>query len=243
MPYCIARSSSEAEPTAGDTVEVCRLIDDAQGCKKFAQRALGFGPGRSQERVEAGADEVLYVLEGAATAVIGGAETPLAAGTGVFVGRGTHWSIATDEGVDVLSVLVRDPEPGTAGAHGTVDLAHEERRNATAARQFILGVTPAVGCTSVTQFIGFVPPGRAPDHFHRYDEVLYVLEGEGVLHIGDEHTPFASGSCVHLPATLVHSLENTGAGELRLLGVFRPAGSPAEAYYPDGTPATYSEES
>jgi oxalate decarboxylase/phosphoglucose isomerase-like protein (cupin superfamily) len=34
---------------------------------------------------------------------------------------------------------------------------------------------------------------------------------------------------------VVHCLENTGDSELRLLGVFRPAGSPAEAYYPDGT--------
>jgi mannose-6-phosphate isomerase-like protein (cupin superfamily) len=164
---------------------------------------------------------------------------PLAAGAGVFVGRGTPWSIETSEGTDVLSVLVHDPEPGTTGLHGLVDLAREERRSATAARQFVLGVTPAVACASVTQFIGFVPPGRAPDHFHRYDEVLYVLEGEGVLHIGDEHAPFERGSCVHLPATLVHSLENTGAVELRLLGVFRPAGSPAEAYYPDGTPALH----
>jgi hypothetical protein len=30
---------------------------------------------------------------------------------------------------------------------------------------------------------------------------------------------------------------------MQLLGVFRPAGSPAEAYYPDGTLATYPEES
>ena len=28
---------------------------------------------------------------------------------------------------------------------------------------------------------------------------------------------------------------------MRLLGVFRPSGSPAEAYYPDGTPAVYPE--
>jgi oxalate decarboxylase/phosphoglucose isomerase-like protein (cupin superfamily) len=41
----------------------------------------------------------------------------------------------------------------------------------------------------------------------------------------------------------VHCLANTGDSELRLLGVFRPAGSPAEAYYPDGTLAVMSKES
>ena len=50
---------------------------------------------------------------------------------------------------------------------------------------------------------------------------------------------FAPGTCVHLPAGLVHCLENVGPGEMRVLGVFRPAGSPAEAYYPDGTAARY----
>ena len=42
---------------------------------------------------------------------------------------------------------------------------------------------------------------------------------------------------MHLPARLVHCLENVGPGEMLVLGVFRPAGSPAEAYYPDGTAA------
>ena len=61
-----------------------------------------------------------------------------------------------------------------------------ETGTATAGRQFLLGVTPEQGCASVTQFIGLVPPGRAPDHFHTYDEVIYVLDGEGTLFIGGE---------------------------------------------------------
>src|SRR6266536_1953702 len=112
-----------------------------------------------------------------------------------------------------------------------------ESGTATAGRQFLLGATPEVGCASVTQFVGLVPPGRAPDHFHTYDEVIYVLEGEGVLEIEGRAVPLRTGTCVHLPARLVHCLANTSAAEMRVLGVFRPAGSPAEAYYPDGTPA------
>ncbi|MGZ4289998.1 MAG: hypothetical protein ACXVQZ_05210, partial [Gaiellaceae bacterium] len=52
-----------------------------------------------------------------------------------------------------------------------------------------------------------------------------------------ESRPLFSGACVHLPARLVHSLENKGPDQMEVLGVFRPAGSPAEAYYPDGTAA------
>ena len=90
---------------------------------------------------------------------------------------------------------------------------------------------------SVTQFVGLIPPGRAPDHFHKYDEVVYVLAGEGAFHVDGETAPLRAGSCVHLPAGLIHCLENSGPGEMRVLGVFRPAGSPAEAYYPDGSAA------
>ena len=96
----------------------------------------------------------------------------------------------------------------------------------------------------MTQFLGFVPPGRAPDHFHRYDEVIYILEGAGSLHIGGEQAPLAPGR-LRPPAGRGSSTASrtTATRELELLGVFRPAGSPAEAYYPDGTPAAYPEES
>src|SRR2546429_448976 len=69
------------------------------------------------------------------------------------------------------------------------------------------------------------------------DEVLYVLRGRGTGTIGGRPAALWPGAGVHLPAKLVHSLENHGPGEMQVLGVFRPAGSPAEAYYPDGTPA------
>ena len=69
-----------------------------------------------------------------------------------------------------------------------------------------------------------------------------MLAGEGALHIAGESAPLRPGSAVHLPARIVHSLENAGPGEMQVLGVFRPAGSPAEAYYPDGTQAVVPTE-
>jgi quercetin dioxygenase-like cupin family protein len=197
--------------------------------EQFTQRV---GP-LAGEHHEAAADEVIYVLGGAGRMAISGEAHELRAGVALFVSRGLPWSAAGD--VRGVSVLIHDPEPSTG--HALLDLNAAETGTATAGREFLLGATPDVGCASVTQFVGLVPPGRAPDHFHTYDEVIYVLEGEGFLEIGGERAPLRAGSCVHLPARLVHCLANTGDSELRLLGVFRPAGSPAEAYYPDGTPA------
>jgi quercetin dioxygenase-like cupin family protein len=187
---------------------------------------------------EHGVDEVLYVLAGEGSIDLGGARHVLRPGVSVFAGAGNAWS-ATGE-AHAVSVLVHDPEPAH-GACAVVDMMQAGHGTATAGREFVLGATPELGCNSATQFIGLIPPGRAPDHFHRYDEVIYVLEGEGRLEIGGESEPIGPGSCIHLPRTLVHALANTGDTELRVLGVFRPAGSPAEAYYPDGTQATVPE--
>jgi mannose-6-phosphate isomerase-like protein (cupin superfamily) len=87
--------------------------------------------------------------------------------------------------------------------------------------------------SAITQFVGSIPPGRAPDHFHLYEEMLCILKGSGFLWAGKTKTPIAPGSCAYLPKRQVHCVENTTSDELRLLGVFYPAGSPAVRYSVD----------
>jgi mannose-6-phosphate isomerase-like protein (cupin superfamily) len=190
--------------------------------------------GAGEERRDDARDEVLYVLEGSGDAAIGGEPTRLEPGTGAFVARGAPWRVESADGLLLLSTLVEDPLDATS-SHAVVPAG--ERGVATAGREFSLLAQPDIGCESVTQFVGYIPTGRAPDHFHRYDEVIYILEGEGGFHVDGETEPLQPGTAVHLPARLIHCLENYGPGEMRVLGVFRPAGSPAEAYYPDGSPA------
>ena len=209
------------------------LFGASRGCAGFEQRLLRVASGGRDEPSKSD-DEVLYVLRGRASAVVGGDAAELAPGIAAYVGAGTTWTVDGADGLEVLSVIVRNPIPANGGVrHAIVDLDAAEAGEATAGRMFRL-LAP---CPSATQFVGYIPPGRAPDHYHRYDEVVYVLEGTGALHIEGESTPLRPGSCIHLPARLVHSLENDGPGEMRVLGVFSPAGSPAEAYYPDGTSA------
>jgi mannose-6-phosphate isomerase-like protein (cupin superfamily) len=214
------------------------MFGDERGCAEFEQRLLRIDDAAS-ERANPVQDEVLYVLSGSGTAGILGDEFALEPGTAAYLARGTPLRITEANELELLSVLVNDPAPADGSTHSVVAVDEVETAEATAGRMFRLLATPEVGCATVTQFVGYIPVGRAPDHFHRYDEVLYVLEGEGALHIDGESAPLRPGSCVHLPSRLVHCLENTGPGEMQVLGVFRPAGSPAEAYYPDGTPAEY----
>ncbi|HTO26527.1 MAG TPA: cupin domain-containing protein [Gaiellaceae bacterium] len=238
MQFWLDRAATPAE-TSADGVETATFFCPERGCAEFEQRALRFG-GPSAERSDAASDEVLFVLAGHGVATIGGEPHDLEPGVAAYVRRGTAWRVDDAASLDVLSVVIHEPLAGDR-SHALVSV-EGERGGATAGREFRLLAVPEVGCASVTQFVGYIPVGRAPDHYHEYDEVVYVLDGSGELHIGGESRPLHSGACVHLPARLVHSLENLGPGQMSVLGVFRPAGSPAAAYYPDGTAAVVPTE-
>src|SRR5688500_19882654 len=50
--------------------------------------------------------------------------------------------------------------------------------------------------------------GRAPDHFHEYEEVLFILRGTGRMWTVDVSTPIGPGACVYLPRGQVHCVED-----------------------------------
>jgi mannose-6-phosphate isomerase-like protein (cupin superfamily) len=215
------------------------------GCPGLRQRIIHVEPGSTAGFPPTSGDDVLFVLAGEGRLRLGADDDDHTLGpeTGVYVQPGESYEIVADgeRTLELLAVEVPDPPRGIDLGERKVTLQVNDAaaQQATANREFRLVVTPDTGCPSVTQFVGYIPVGRAPDHFHRYDEVLYILRGEGVLHIGDSHEPVAAGACIHFSPELVHSLENSGSEPMQVLGVFRPAGSPSEAYYPDGTRATY----
>jgi mannose-6-phosphate isomerase-like protein (cupin superfamily) len=231
-----------SSPATPDGVREQIVFHDGNGSHALVQRIVHVAPGGSLRGLAVG-DDVLFVLAGAGRLLHGGEEHALERETGVYVAPGELYELVAD-GPEQLEVLVVEvPEPTDDVPLGdrrvTLRVDENETQQATANREFRLVVAPESGCGSVTQFVGYIPTGRAPDHYHTYDEVIYVLRGEGVLHIGDFHEPIGEGACIHLSSELVHSLENVGDEPMQVLGVFRPAGSPSEAYYPDGTRATY----
>jgi mannose-6-phosphate isomerase-like protein (cupin superfamily) len=189
------------------------------------------------------AEEVLFVLEGAGALSLAGERYPLEPETGAYLSPGEEYELDNPGPEPMRTVSVRILDPAPPDADGGPDrvvvrrLADQEAQEATTARWFRIVADPSTGLRSATQFVGYIPTERAPEHFHTYDEVIYVIDGEGTLHAGGDRRSVAAGSCLELPARTVHCLENTGEDVMRLVAVFRPAGSPAAAYYPDGTPA------
>jgi quercetin dioxygenase-like cupin family protein len=243
MSGCVvAAEAMPAQRQAGDVLSVRPTLDAGVGCEHFAQAVLRVEPGRAFARASADHEELLFVLDGQGTLSVDGREHALEPETGAHVRAGERYELENRGPGDLtlVSVLIPDPEPSAADGPAPQlisRVADQATETATTDREFRVVFGPEQGCGSVTQFVGYIPTARAPDHYHLYDEVIYVLSGEGVMHMEGEHTPLASGSCIHLPARTVHCLENAGTQTMRVLGVFRPAGSPAAAYYPDGTSA------
>jgi mannose-6-phosphate isomerase-like protein (cupin superfamily) len=212
----------------GDTAEVRTTIDASRGCERLEQRVIRFVPGRSFERGNNGRQEVLFVVSGRGTLSLDGFEHPLEPGTGAFVAPGESYTVETPEQLVMVSVTAPASELGVGDARRvTVRFDEQPALPASPDREFRYLVNQDAGCLDVTQFVGIIPPGRAPEHSHTYDEVVFVVEGEGVYHIAGKDFPLAAGTCLHLPPYVRHCIENTGSKDMRVLGVFHPSGDPA----------------
>ncbi len=117
------------------------------------------------------------------------------------------------------------------------------KTDATADRQFEVLFDANNGSADATMFVGFIPPSGAPTHYHLYDEICYILRGTGEFRAGERIQSLNAGSTFAVVPRLLHSLANTADKDLWVLGIFRPEGSPAAAYYPDGKPAPGYAES
>jgi len=252
---CVVREMREGVPDRSGTLSVWRQIGRDVGALAISLRILEFSRGISPGIANDESDEVLYFsesLEGAAhgrdrvNVFIDGWSCEVGPQTGIYL-RPRQILTVENRGSDpIVFVSSQCPEPNSRTQFlasltlpkdnsvmpqppPTVGLADRDAIP-TGDRWYRVLVDDHIGSSRVTQFIGSIPPGRAPDHFHQYEEVLFILRGQGRMWAGQFYTAIGPGSCVFLPTGQIHCVENTGKDELRLLGVFYPAGSPSVRY-------------
>jgi len=221
--------------TAGnDTAEVRVTLDSSVGSDRLEQRVIRFAPGKSQPQKLEGVQAILYTVSGRATLEVGGQSHELEPEAGAYLRPGEHFVVDNPGPDELVTVLVTTwPPDGALAAPNPRVVRYAERPSLPAGkdREFRYLVHRDTGSPDVTQFIGTIPPGRAPNHSHVYDEVIYVLDGRGTVHVEGRSLPIEPGTCVHLPPLLEHALENGGNTPMRVLGVFHPSGDPASRAY------------
>jgi|SRR3954468_351472 len=219
----------------GDTAEIKVTFDSSNGCKLLEQRVIRYGEGRSHERKLDGLQEVLYVASGHGELELDGTRHRLEPEMGVFVAHGEAYSIENsgDEPLEIVAVVAPYERPSQKERKVTVRFDEQPEMPASSERTFKYLINQDAGCADVTQFVGIVQPSKAPFHSHTYDEVGYIVEGEGFAHIEGDSVPLRAGSCFHLSPGLEHCIENSGSTPMRILGVFHPSGDPASREYGD----------
>ena len=244
---CRVTGIRDGEPTINGTLNVWPQIGRATDASAISLRTMEFAPGLSPGFRNQECDEIIYVLEGAATILIDGWSYSVQPETGVYLRPGAILTVDNPGPEPLVLISSQCPEPlapsetlppfTTPHSPQTSPLPQppivrlaDRETVPTADRWYRVLVDEEMGSTEVTQFVGSIPPGRAPDHFHHYEEVLFILRGAGRMWSGETHAQIAVGSCVYLPKGQPHCVENTGDDELRLLGVFYPAGSPSVRY-------------
>jgi quercetin dioxygenase-like cupin family protein len=188
-------------------------------------------------------DVLVYVAAGAGLLTVGEASAPVRARSAGLVLAGEEASIRAEEALDLVVVTI-GPGAERHAPLGRRELAASldevEAGEATGARSFQVLFGPTNGSTRATLFAGFVPPGKAPWHYHLYDEIVWIPDGPGRLHRGDSVDELGPGSAFRLRPREVHIVENTSPDrDLTVIGVFTPAGSPSAAYLTADVAAEY----
>jgi mannose-6-phosphate isomerase-like protein (cupin superfamily) len=218
-------------------VTAAEMLNDEHGCRGLHQRRLRFSGGAALTGTAGGRGEAWYVISGSGVLEADGTADGMAGpateagtvqlrpGTAVWLGPALGYRAGAGAGagdMEVLVITVRaEAEEGPTLHVTTLEASPVER---TGDREFRVLLSAGL---SITQFAGLIPPGRAPEHHHAYDEVVHVLAGQGVVHLSGGQTEIGPGTSIYLPPYQPHCLENTGSEPLRVLGVFYPAGSPA----------------
>jgi mannose-6-phosphate isomerase-like protein (cupin superfamily) len=226
-----------------DGAVVTTVLDTGAGRDGLVRRLAEVPAGSRLEGAAGPGGELWFVIAGTGRLSPGsGPAVPVRPDTGLWLPPGAGYRFSADGSgalrLDAVSLPAGTARRAAIGEESRAVALGDTGRpqlselddcpvEMTGDRRFRVLFGPGNGCSAATQFVGEIPTGRAPEHSHPYDEVVLVLEGEGVLHAGAGDLPLAPGSCVHLPPGEPHCLENTGRATLRVLGVFHPGGSPA----------------
>ena len=67
------------------------------------------------------------------------------------------------------------------------------------------------------------PGGHQRIHSHIPEQIYYILEGRGLMTVGDQKAHVGSGDCIFIPSGAPHGLENDGDVLLRYFSAASPS--------------------
>ena len=254
MAAGIVRSSKTVpgEKLSGE-ITAYQLLAADNYAEAITVRQFDLAPDALLQLCEQEHDLYFYILEGSGKAVVD--QSPpatLSEGSAIFVLPNENIEITADSTLHLIAIYL--PAPATPWAKElekptipsdrviATRLGAANAQAATGDRQFEVLFDLKSASRGATLFVGFIPSSGAPQHYHLYDEACVIVRGTGALVTSDSNgneisQPLEKGSTFYIAPRFLHALHNPGPDDLWILGLFRPEGSAAAAFYPDGRPA------
>jgi mannose-6-phosphate isomerase-like protein (cupin superfamily) len=97
-------------------------------------------------------------------------------------------------------------------------------------------VDEVVGAVHHTLFmVQFAPTGQkvtlGGQHYHPFEEIYYIVEGEAIAHLEDENIPVGVGDVVFAGVNALHGFSNQTDSRVRWIEAQSPAPPPAGAFF------------
>lgn len=74
-----------------------------------------------------------------------------------------------------------------------------------------------------TTLVEIEPGGVQRTHSHEPEQIYFILEGRGVMRVGEEQRAVVQGDCVHIPSNVSHGIANESASMLRYFSAAAPS--------------------
>ena len=237
------QAQSTGSPVDGGAVRHPAIPPEAGSA--LVLETIALGSSASLELTDAAVDSLVFVHGGTGHVALGGEEHRFDAACSSYVKAGAAATLHSGEGgLTCVRITVADEVDLHApfgSAECVVALEDAESGAATGARSFQILHGPHNGSVRATAFAGTIPPGKAPWHYHLYDEIVWIRAGRGRLHLGETVEELSPGCAFRLHPREVHIVENLSADEpLEVVGFFTPAGSPSAAYLEPGVAESYA---
>ncbi len=244
----VVRTVADVAAISRGEAEIFELVRDGEYAEALTAREIHLN-GSADMGIHENGDLLLFVREGSGTLTVAGESFALSPDCAALIRNGEAWALSSTSPFKIFSVhapgmgpYARKIAKPTIGFQRVVQQGITNKGKATGNREFEVLFDESRGSSGATMFVGFIPTSGAPAHYHLYDEICHIVRGGGTFVVGDTKVPIGPGSTFMVAPRMLHSIVNEREEDLWILGTFRPAGSPAAAYYPDGRPAPGYDE-
>ncbi|MEI6250621.1 MAG: cupin domain-containing protein [Actinomycetes bacterium] len=244
----VVRTVADLAATSRGEAKIFDLVQEGEYAEALTASEIHLD-GDVQMGTHDNGDLLLFVREGEGTLTVDGESFELSPNCAALIRSGESWALSSTSPFKIFSVHAPGIGPharkiakAATGFQRVVKQGITNKGTATGNREFEVLFDESRGSTGATMFIGFIPTSGAPAHYHLYDEICHIVRGGGAFVVGESKVPIGPGSTFLVVPRMLHSVMNDREEDLWILGTFRPAGSPAAAYYPDGRPAPGYDE-